>query len=66
MYTDATTAAPDGTKCEKCRKTYISYRVVMTWTWINDCGPYCEECMRNGVTYRHPFSLVLEQSTLNN
>ena len=36
--------------CEQCHTTYMG--LGWTWTYINGEGPFCEECVKKGVTLK--------------
>lgn len=37
-------------QCKQCHAYYVHYGITATWTWVNGRGPYCEKCMKHGVT----------------
>lgn len=52
-----------GTQCEQCRIWYEYYGCVETWTHINGQGPFCENCMKEGVTIVEPSRRVVDRGT---
>ena len=49
-----TVAESEYTTCTKCKTRMKAYGIVLTWTWINDVGPFCEDCIKRGVTISLP------------
>ena len=46
MNHDATRAVSTKTQCLLCQ---VWWQGCITWTYIDERGPYCEDCMKTGV-----------------
>ena len=46
---DSTQSSSDN-QCKKCHTYYVHYGIPYKWTYINGHGPYCEKCIKKGVT----------------
>ena len=47
---DSTEAVSQPTQCKQCRTWYTFLGVVAKWWYVNGRGPFCEKCMKKGVT----------------
>lgn len=45
-----TTATTYKTQCAQCGTFFIAHGCVITWTYVNGLGPYCESCVKAGIS----------------
>ena len=45
-----TTTVSRKLQCAQCGTFFIGHGCVITWTDVNGLGPYCERCLKEGVS----------------